>query len=132
MAGYDPKAKRAHSPAAEERAPVDDLLGAAGEAEAEPVPDAAADDLELFETFGADAQPTADGVAEEVAATRPVEPTAPVEPMAPVEAPPRPAPARPAPAPTPSTTSGSGPRPKVLAAVAAVVAILAIWRWRRR
>ena len=121
MAGYDPKAKRAHSPAAEDRAPVDDLLG---EPEAEPVPETAAEDLELFETFGADAQPTADGVAEEVAATRPVEP------MAPVEAPPRPAPARPAP--TPSTTSGSGPRPKVIAAVAAVVAVLAIWRWRRR
>ena len=28
MAGYDPKAKRAHSPAAEDKAPVDDLLGA--------------------------------------------------------------------------------------------------------
>jgi hypothetical protein len=102
MAGYDPKAKRAHSPAAAEGpAPVDDLLGAHVPPEVttpEPAPEAAAG-------------PTAE----------PVLPT--VDPAAPARVP--------VAAPRVAPPAATGPDPKVLA-LAAGVAVLAIVLWRRR
>jgi MYXO-CTERM domain-containing protein len=102
MAGYDPKAKRTHSPAAAAGpAPVDDLLGAHAPAEAttpEPPP----------ETSSA---PTAE----------PVRPAVPSAEAARV----------PSAAPRVTPPEAAGPDPRVLAVVAGV-AVLAVVLWRRR
>ena len=110
MAGYDPKAKRAHSPAADDKAPVDDLLGAPAEVAADVADE---DEVEPFETFAAETLAMSPHPAPAPAA-EPVAPASTPRPVASV------------------ATPGSGPAPKVLAIVAAVVAVLAIWRWRRR
>ena len=107
MAGYDPKAKRAHSAAAPDGpAPVDDLLGApkappptpSAPAEASPAPTPT---------------PTPPPAARPAAASTPPWPEA--RPLAPTPA------------------AANGPDPKVLAAVVAtVLALLFFWRHRRR
>jgi hypothetical protein len=75
MAGYDPKQKRAHSPAtAEEHAPVDDLLG--------PPPTPVDDPDAAPETVGPEvSQPATAGVAP--SSRRPLVPTPPPAPGGP-------------------------------------------------
>ena len=107
MAGYDPKAKRAHSRAAPDGpAPVDDLLGARATAPrgpADPAPATTDATLELLPTPPA-------GPAASVATPRPE-----TRPLAPTPA------------------AAAGPDRKVLAALAAaVLAALLFWRHRRR
>ena len=107
MAGYDPKAKRAHSRAAPDGpAPVDDLLG---------VP-------------ATSPRGTADSTP--AATDRPREPL-PTPPSGPGAAGATPRPETRPLAPTPA--AATGPDPKVLAAVgAAVLAALLFWRHRHR
>ena len=90
MAGYDPKQKRAHSPAAEEHAPVDDLLG--------PPPAPVHDPDTAPETAGPE-------VAERPTPTPRPEPAHPVAPN----------PRRPL---VPTPPPANGPDPKVLAIAA--------------
>jgi hypothetical protein len=117
MAGYDPKQKRAHSPAAaDEKAPVDDLLG--------PPPTPVEDPDVAPETTGPEvAEPATplEPAVDEATAIEATESAAPVV-----------APARPAAVPAPSPAPSNGPDPKVLALVAAAVAAVVVWRWRRR
>lgn len=105
---YDPKARRAHSPADADHAPVDDLLGAAAPEAVAPEPAPAP-------------EPT---VAPEPAVT----PSA-------AEPGPGPGPARAAPprwsAPTPAPRT-PGPDPRIFAVVAVVVAAVLVWLGRRR
>jgi hypothetical protein len=102
MAGYDPKQKRAHSPvAADEKAPVDDLLGP---------PPTPVDDPDLA--------PATTGP--EVA-----QPATPLD--APKAAPPRPV-AVPAPAPAPS--AGADPKVLALIAAAIAAILVWRWRRR--
>jgi hypothetical protein len=112
MAGYDPKQKRAHSPAAEEHAPVDDLLGAPAEPTPAPEP----------------APAPAPAVEPEPAPVEARETTSPAEPMAPITG----ATGRPAPVVTHPAPPGRGPLPRLMVLGAAVVAAFAVWRWRRR
>ena len=102
---YDPKARRAHSPADADHAPVDDLLGAPAPEVVEPEP--------------------APAPAPEPATTTP----------APAEPGPTPGPARAAPprwsAPTPAPRT-PGPDPRIFAALAVVVAAVLVWLGRRR
>ncbi len=106
MAGYDPKAKRAHSPAApDDHAPVDDLLGAPASTPVTTDPRPVADDPTPAREPAA-APRTAAASSSLRPETRPL-------------------------APTPAAATGADP--KVLAAlVAAVVALLLFWRHRRR
>ena len=107
MAGYDPKAKRAHSRAAPDGpAPVDDLLGVPATS-----PSGTADRMHA-------------------ATDRPPEPL-PAPPSGPAASGVTPRPETRPLAPTPAVATG--PDPKVLAAVgAAVLAALLFWRHRHR
>ncbi len=102
MAGYDPKQKRAHSPAAEEHAPVDDLLG--------PPPAPVHDPDTAPATVGPEVaeRPTPTPEPAHLVAPNPRRPLVPTPPPA------------------------NGPDARVLVIAAAAVAVVLVWRWRRR
>ncbi len=108
MAGYDPKAKRAHSRAAPDGpAPVDDLLGVPATS-----PRGTADSTPAATDRRAPAPPAPRRADRRAAGATPRPETRPL-------------------APTPA--AATGPDPKVLAAVgAAVLAALLFWRHRHR